>query len=390
MHQGEMTKIALVGGGSGGHITPLYNLARAVYRLQPTWQLIYIGDRPSLKQWKSFLPEPETEKFQAIVTGKIRRYDGITGWSRLKLWRSYLLNVRDLFLIILGCLQGFFILLRHRPTVIFSKGGVSALGVCISGVLLNIPIVTHDSDATSSLTHRLISRYVSLHLTGTPLETYSDRHKYVGIPIAETLKSPIVASEASRIRKLYKIPESTKLLLVIGGGHGAKSVNRGVLEVLQQLEPNETICCCIVTGRGKYQEAKKISTGIKNPKIDILLVEFSPDIPALLQLSTWVITRAGATALAEIAAAKKPAIIIPNPILPAGHQVHNAKRYEGLGAGVIVHDTGDQVDVPELLATLNRLTTDDGLCQKLSNNIAKLAVYDASDRIVHAIKGLKQ
>ena len=387
MQQPKRVKIVLVGGGSGGHITPLIALARKIHGSHPNWRVTYIGDWRSA-DWRSAITANQSFiGVKLIITGKIRRYSGIMGWAKFRLWRNYLLNVADFFLIIIGCLQSFFLLLFDRPTVIFSKGGVSALGVCLSGILLRIPIITHDSDAICSLTHKLIGRYARLKLSGMPLDQVTDeQHVYVGIPVAESLGSSLSTNQLNGLRKKYKLPSAAKIILVLGGGQGARSVNRGVLGIAPQLKPAERICLLVITGRGKYSEAKLLLDKLDSLKLDVRLVEFSNDVPALLQLSDWVVTRAGATALAEVAAANKPAIIIPNPILPSAHQIHNANRYLKNEAALIVNDSGSQVDLDGLKTAIELLLSDQALCSKLGANIAKLAIYDASDRTLQAME----
>ena len=352
--------------------------------------MIYIGDRRN-KISEDIIAESRVPlAVKLIITGKLRRYSGFKGWAKLKLWREYLLNFVDFFLIIFGCFQSFILLLTNRPQIVFSKGGMSALGVCLSALVLRIPIVTHDSDAIGSLTHRLIGHRAKLCLNGMPVRGggVGKRQLYVGIPVDPLLRSPLDAKSIRSLRDKYDLPESSKVMLVVGGGQGARSINAGVLASINEIRPSEPVTLLIVTGKNNYSEAEDLLTNVSNNKITTRLTDFVTDMPSLLRMSSWVITRAGATALAEIAAAKKPAIIIPNPILPGSHQVHNANAYESAGAGLVVKDTGAQVNLTTLKQAMEDLFNNRELCSRLSSNIAKLAVYDASGRTLKALENL--
>ena len=388
MKQQTQLKLVLVGGGSGGHITPLITLAQYLHRSHPDWQITYVGDRRNKISKELIATDKVPFTVRLIITGKLRRYSDFKGLAKVKLWREYMLNIADFFLIIFGCLQSFILLLTNRPKLVFSKGGMSAFGVCLSALMLRIPVVTHDSDATGSLTHRLVGRYAKLRLTGTPVKSDRGDKKliHVGIPIDPSFSSPLSRDTLKALRHKYGLHPISKVMLVIGGGQGARSINEAVLTVISDLNLSQNVTILILTGKNNYSATESLLTGSSNAKITVRLIDFATDVPALLQLSDWVITRAGATALAEVAAAKKPVIIIPNPILPASHQVHNANAYHSAGAGLVVDDTGSQVDINGLKQAMESLFNNQKLCAQLSRKIAKLAIYDASARILKALE----
>lgn len=280
-----------------------------------------------------------------IFAGKFRRYHHLTVLQQL-LWPSLVLqNVRDAFLVMLGIIQSFFKLLIWRPDVVFTKGGYVCLPVGLAAHILRIPLVIHDSDAHPGLTNRVLSRWATYIATGAPLEYYSypaDRTHYVGIPVAAEFH-PYSAKEQKLAKKEWGIDPSRPLIVVTGGGLGAKRINDVVGEVLRSLQQLGSVV--LVAGKGQYDELRSL---LPADSEHFQLYPFVNNMHSLLGAADVVVARAGATTILELAALEKPTILVPNAKLVGGHQLKNAAVYEQADAVTVLNEEA-MVERPKLL-----------------------------------------
>ncbi len=313
-----------------------------------------------------------------VQAGKIRRYKGLGVLAKLKLWRHYSYNIIDIVRVSLGFIKSLHLLAKDRPDIVFSKGGYPALPVCLAAVVLRLPLVTHDSDAVPGLSHRIVRRFVRKRLVGVG-SSASDN--VVGVPIRSEFYKQGAGEES--ILQNYNISKHDKYIVATGGGLGATKLNMAVLDVFSALE-DHSIRLVLLSGEKDYELAQENIKATGN--IDrIELRAFSPDMPALLRRATVLITRAGATSMAEAAAAGVPSIILPNGSLPGGHQSHNAQAFADAQAAIVIPSATNKVDHQALTDNLRALVGDEQLRTKLSKNVQSLARPDAATRTAMVI-----
>lgn len=287
-------------------------------------------------------------KVERIVAGKLRRYHHLTVWQQLT-WPSLVLtNVRDSLLVVAGVVQSIIKLVLWRPDVVFTKGGFVCLPVGFAAHLLRIPLVIHDSDAHPGLTNRILSRWATTIATGAPLEYYDynpERAHYIGIPINRLFR-PLNASEQAAAKAKWGVPIDRPLIVVTGGGLGAQRLNLAIVEHLSKFKDLGSYI--LVTGADNYEATKELTPSVDPSQLQ--LRPFVTDMPSLLGAADVVVARAGATTILELAALKKPTILVPNGKLTGGHQLKNAAVYSQKNAVKIV-DEHDLERSPESLAT---------------------------------------
>lgn len=275
-------------------------------------------------------------------------------------------------LVIAGTIQSIIKLIVWRPDVVFTKGGYVCLPVGWAARLLRIPLVIHDSDAHPGLTNKLLARSATAIATGAPLEYYSypkSKTTYVGVPVGEAF-APYTIEQRNAAKRELEVSINDPLIVVTGGGLGARRINDAIALHLTQLTSLATVI--LISGTEQYDELRAI-TPRDDPRFQLHSF-VSSGMVTMLAAADVVITRAGATTLLELAALAKPTILVPNGQLTGGHQLKNAKVYEDNDAAIVVDDTlfssaGDTtlVDaVKMLLASPDRQKT-------LSHNIHALA-----------------
>lgn len=379
----------ITGGGTAGHVTPLLAVATDLKKQYPDISIRYIGKRgDSLNQLIS--ENDSIDKQYKIFAGKWRRYHGVSVAKHLIDIKTLLLNIRDIIYFILGLIQSLVIQLFWRPNIVFVKGGFVGLPVGLAAALLRIPIVTHDSDSVPGLTNRILSRYAKLQAVGLPIEVYknyysTDKLRYTGIPIREDywhIDKEIVLDTKNNLN----ISSKDKVITIFGGSLGAVRINNVVLDSLNVLSSINNLKIIWITGKNQYKEIKqKLNSEYKNESTNIILYSFYDDMFKLMAIADLVISRAGATSIAEIAALKKPSIIIPSPYLTGGHQTKNAKALDEANASVVISEK-DIKEQPSIFGEkIIKTIRDKTLLINLSNNIQHFVVKDSSSKIVSTI-----
>lgn len=312
-----------------------------------------------------------------IHAGKFRRYNSLPMWQQIIRFRTIIFpNLVDLVLVAMGFVESFFKLIFWRPDVVFTKGGFVCLPVGLAAHFLRVPLVIHDSDAHPGLTNRILARWADSIATGAPLEYYDypkNRSFYIGIPITDQFRpfSPLEQSEAKRE---LGFPESRPLIVVTGGGLGAKRLNDAIIASLDYLTSVASVL--LISGQGQYDELRKI---IPTDTPDLKLRAFiSEGMYRVLGASDIVITRAGATTIMELAALGKPIILLPNAYLTGGHQLKNAEVYNQARAAIVLDEDTVLEDPKVLQKAVESLLSDELLRSEMVENFKSFAKPDAA------------
>ncbi len=323
-----------------------------------------------------------------ISAGKLRRFHGVSVIKQL-LWPSLVFNnLLDVFKVIFGFIQSLVRLIIWRPNVIFLKGGYVCLPVGLAARLLGIKVTIHDSDAHPGLTNRIISRFASAIATGAPLENYpypASKSMYVGIPVGPEFH-PFSESERRKAREKWGIAIDRPLIVITGGGLGAKNINDAAAVVMSDLLEIGSVV--LVSGDKQYDELRSL-TPISNDQFQ-LHAFIAHDMAKLLGAADLVVSRAGATFIMELASLAKPTILVPNAILTGGHQTKNASVYDKQGAVVVINED-DMVKNPQLLATtIKDVIGDKDKLKSLSHNFSRFArpnaARDVAEMIIAQVK----
>lgn len=380
--------IVLTGGGSGGHVTPILAVAAELKRRQPRARLIYIGQTGD--NFGAIVAEDShIDHSYTVRAGKFRRYHG-EGLRQLLDISTLLKNIRDFFYVLAGIMQSRKLLKALQPDVIFVKGGFVGVPVGLAAAQLHIPYITHDSDAVPGLANRIIARWATWHAVALPKEAYSypaNKTVTTGIPVRDDFV-PVTAALRKQYRAHSKVPEKAKLLFVIGGGLGAQRINQAVAEAMPHLL-GEFRDLYVVHGTGQANEAEVVR--IYDERLNeaeqgrTRVLGFIPDVHVYSGAADVIITRAGATNLAEFARQGKACIVIPSPFLTGGHQIKNAQYLADHGAALVLDETELTDDPNRLARQVSALLTDKKRQQQLSEQLATFAKPNASQDLAELL-----
>lgn len=363
-------RIALTGGGTGGHIFPIVAVVREIRKQvgeKGDVEFLFLGPDGELERdamEKEFIP---TKKIQC---GKLRRYFS-------------LLNFLDVFRIPLGFLQSLWHLLVFMPDVIFAKGGYASIPAAAAAWIYRIPILIHESDVVPGLANQLmakVAKKVAISFPGSE-KFFPERKVFLsGNPIREEM----VQDDKMKGQEKFSLRPGEKTILAIGGSQGARIINRAIVILLPRILKKWQLIH--VTGKKEYEsvvyEAGKL--GIKSGHENYKAFPFLGDeLPYAFAAADLVISRAGAITLTEIAANKKPAIIIPIKESANNHQEQNAFAFSEAGAAVVLEqeNLGENI----LYEKVERIIENQGLEFELSERIKRFYNPDSAKLIAGEI-----
>ena len=376
----------MTGGGSGGHITPLMSLAHALRKAAPDCRIIYIGLKGEALENHLRDRYSLFDKAYTVPAGKFRRYHGESFLAHITDIRTLALNLRDFFRFIWGTGTAWRLLRRIKPDVVFSKGGFVAVPVGLAARLRKIPIVIHDSDAVPGLANQIIGRYAAVRAAGLPPEndSYNDGSKvFTGVPVDERIK-PVTPVMQKAFKEELGLPADCLLLLVGGAGLGARDVNQKVVAAAPKLlERFDKLHIIHIAGDKHEAEVNaQYQAGLGAWRDRITVLDFSQDFYKYAGAADLVITRAGATTIAELALQHKALILIPAPQLAGGHQLKNAEILKQSRAAEVI----DNNAAPEkLLKAAETILSSGRRRRELGESLGKLAKADAADKLARLI-----
>lgn len=444
-------KILVVGGGSGGHITPAVAVVREILRLKPRARVEFWTDRKYYKNvvkittelgvaWgeeKRVSGKRQYIRVRKVMAGKFHRY---AGWKLKDYFENFSITLKDIIWgnivgfigFIGGILQSFFRMFskNSRPDVVFLKGGFVGLPVGIVARLFRIPYVVHESDAVPGLANRILMKHAKIIATSLDNETAASPEEsdsksdvksdikssssktsalsgsnviVTGVPVAPEFKK-ISKSKQEQLKKAFGFPVDQPLIVVTGGSQGAQHINEAIRDILPEMLKFASVG--LVAGRGRYEEMVDLKKYEAWDKAKLLsnfrMWAFNSAMNELLGAADIVISRAGATTIAELAALSKAVILVPFEKLPGSHQVKNAERLVGLGAVAMVGDER-MVEQPGILLELaHKLVRSPKLREELADrlhetykphaasDLAKILINTAQGDLDNEIVGAKK
>ncbi len=363
-------RIVLTGGGTGGHLYPLIAVAKKIRELsrnKDEVQFLFLGPDGPLEEE---VMSAEFIEARRVLSGKLRRYFSA----------RYL---ADIFKVPLGFLQSLWHLLVFMPDAIFTKGGFASVPVVLAGWIYRIPVLIHESDVTPGIANQISARFatrIAISFPGAANFFNPAKIFLSGNPIREEM----AGGSREKGQQIFHLDSAKKTILVVGGSQGARSINEAVIRILPRLLGKYQIIH--VTGQSEYDrsihEAGKL--GIKAGHGGYHPFSFlKEELPHALAAADLVVSRAGANALTEIAANKKPAIVIPIRESANNHQTLNAFEFAEAGAAVVLEQ--DNLGENILAEKIEEVVESEEMKYELGKRIEKLYNPKAAEAIATEI-----
>ncbi|MFR4351861.1 MAG: undecaprenyldiphospho-muramoylpentapeptide beta-N-acetylglucosaminyltransferase [Roseburia sp.] len=308
-----MKKIVMTGGGTAGHVTP--NIALLPALQKKGYEITYIGSYEGIEKR---LIEEQGIPYYGISSGKLRRYFDPKNFS-------------DPFKVLKGYRQSVKLLKKLKPDVVFSKGGFVSVPVVLAARHWKIPVIIHESDLTPGLANRIAIPKATKVCCNFP-ETINYLPKEKAVLTGSPIREELLSGDAAKGFGLCHFRERSKpTILIIGGSSGSRAINTAIRNLLPELLKNHNIIH--ICGKGNLDDTLDSVPGYAQ-------FEYAnQELADLFALAELVISRAGANAICELLALRKPNILIPLSIAASrGDQILNANSFRAQGFSYVLEE----------------------------------------------------
>lgn len=364
-------RIVLTGGGTGGHFYPLIAVAEELNRIKSeqriaTLQLYFMSVDP----YDEGLLYDNNISFRPVVAGKKRTYFSLK-------------NYFDILKTIYGIIAATWSVFKIYPDVVFSKGGFASVPAVFAARLLRIPVVIHESDTVPGRANKWAGKFARrIALAFSEAREYfpeKDNIAHVGMPIRRALLEETPSRNA---HNEFSLDSSIQTIVILGGSTGAQKINDCVVDALPRLLGKYQIIH--QTGKKNFEQVKEESELVLGnnqhkglyrpvPYLD------TPSMKAAADIASLIVTRAGATALSEIAVWGVPSVVIPISETNGDHQRKNAFAYARLGAGEVIEEKNLTPNI--LVAEITRLMDHPEIRDRMKIATEKFVHPDAATKI---------
>jgi len=367
-------RFVVAGGGTGGHIYPALAIAQGLKGRYPGAGILYIGTARGMEA--DIVPK-EGLSFQGIAAAGLERKLSIRNLSVL--WQAGR-----------GFLQSLRIVRDWRPDVVIGTGGYVCGPVVLASALSGVPTLIHEQNAFPGITNRVLSRFAGrVAVTFADSVQYfprRDRVRLTGLPVRPEILS---ADRGTAIKKLG-LSSNSLFLLSFGGSRGARTINEAMVTVIKLFADDPRLNILHVTGNSGYGDFLKLcaASGIDLGKIgNVTIRSYIYNMQDILAAADLVISRAGASTLAELTALGIPSILIPYPYASENHQEFNARALEKEKAALMVLDhelSGDMLCgiISELLCDRSRLLAMGAASKRMGKKRALEDIMDCVDELI--------
>jgi len=374
---GQPLRVVFAAGGTGGHVYPAIAIASRLRHLHPDAAVLFIGTRDRM----------EAEKVPAagfdLATISVR---GVAG--RQPLLRR--LGALARLAIGLPVWQSLATLRRFRPDVVVGTGGYVCGPVILAARLLGVPTMTVEQNELPGLTTRLVSRLVDVAglVSEASAAGYarSGRRQEVEV-VGNPVRPEIITTTREAAAAALGLDPGLTTVVATGGSIGSLPVNRAFVGALEQLAAEGALAGVQVLHLTGRENALRLEPDrVEALGLRYVAREYLDAMHNALAAADLLVTRAGGTALSEIAARGIAAIIIPWAGAAANHQEQNAAPFAQSDAGIVIRD--DELTPERLAAAMERLLGDPAARDEMARRCRELGRPDAADRVIAIIERL--
>ncbi len=367
-------KVLIAGGGTGGHIYPALAIANQIKYLHSDWEVEYAGRVDCMEG--DIVPKAGYEIHNIRIYGFERYY-------------STLKKISVFFKMFKGYSDAKRVVKKFCPDIVIGTGGFVSGPVVLAGVRKKKKSLIHEQNAIPGFTTKMLSKWAD-----TVCATFKNTKEFVEHPGRVVYTGNPVRREFDLYtkeiaRKTLQIDMDKKIILSFGGSLGAKNLNLAMMYLIEKLQDNDNVYIYHVTGKNQYDDFCKgcEEKGLNLDKINnVEILDYIYDMPLYMNASDIVISRSGATSIAEITYMGLAGIYIPYPHAANDHQTKNAMEVVKGGGGYMIED--DKLDGDSLFEKVNTLLTDEEIFNEVCRASKELSMKDSADLIVKEIEKL--
>ena len=353
-------RVIVSAGGTGGHIYPAIAIINKIKEEEPNSEVLYIGTSDRME--KDLIPELGI-KYAAISVSGLKR-------------KITLENVKVLYQFLKARNECKKIIKDFDPDVVIGAGGYVTGPVIWAAKKLGKKTFIHEQNSVVGLSNRYLTKFadkVGVSFESTLSCFPKDKVVLTGNPCSEKAISMKKAKKED-----YGLDKNKKLVLIVMGSLGSKSVNDKIVSFLDSFKEKD-YQVMFVTGNSYYEQVKKLKLPT-NVKIEPFIYE----MPSLMKATDLIVTRAGASTMSEILALNIPSIFIPSPYVTNNHQYKNAMDLVNKNAGLILEEKNLTKD--NLINLIDKTLSEKEKYNSIKSNLKELGIKDSSSRIYEVLK----
>ena len=359
-------KIIVSAGGTGGHIYPALAIINKFKEKEKDLEVLYIGTHNRME--KDLIPQRGI-KYESIE---------IYGFSK----KDILLDIKNVFLINKAYKKCLNIMKEFKPDLVLGIGGYVTFPVIKAANKLGIKTFIHEQNSISGKTNKALAKNVDL--VGVSFKESMKDYKnckgevfYSGNPCGENALS---LEPMDKTKLGFK--KDKKLVVVVAGSLGSASVNNKMKDFLHAVDKNSKYEVLYITGKALYEDFIKDEKFSESVKV----LPYLDNLPALLKNADLIVTRAGASTMAEILSLNLPAIFIPSPYVANNHQYYNALEIKNNNGGELLEEK--DLTSEALINKINEVLNDDKKYQSMKENLKVMSMNNSSNVIYKKLKDL--
>lgn len=365
------TEIIIAGGGTGGHVYPALAIADALVKdgvRKRRTDIHFVGSERGLEA----RIVPAAGYTITLLPGR-----GIAREFRVASLMAALSLLK-------GLAYAFILLLRRRPAAVISVGGYAAAPASFAAVLLRVPVVIVESNATPGAVNRILGRFAAASAVAWP-GTKLPHPVVTGNPVREVVVEVQRTEDRRRAAKTeLGVSPDKPLVAVVSGSLGARKINRAVAGVPELWPADVNASLLHVVGRRDWEDESLQAKS--SPTLDVVAVRYQERMELVYTAADIVVSRSGATTVAELSVAGVPSILVPLPNSPGDHQGANARVLSKAGASVLLSD--NDCSSQELTDQLVKLLDDPDYLLSMSRGAKQLAKPNAADAVADVVKSV--
>ncbi|CDD68176.1 uDP-N-acetylglucosamine--N-acetylmuramyl-(pentapeptide) pyrophosphoryl-undecaprenol N-acetylglucosamine transferase [Eggerthella sp. CAG:368] len=358
-------RIVLSGGGTAGHINPALALAESL--IEQGHEVFYAGTPQGVE---ARLVKEANLPFTPFEAKGFNRNHPKTIFSAV---RIIIKSTK------LACAW----FEEIKPDVVVAFGGYVCIPVGRAAKKMGVPLVVHEQNSVMGMANKYLAktaRAVALtyEVAGAPV---ADKEKLVvtGNPV----RSSVLTSTREEGRSMLGIPEEASMLLVFGGSLGARHLNAAISSMKKDLLAIDNLYVVHITGPKELETVEAVLALTEEEKKRYLVMGYQNRMGETMAACDMVVSRAGATSLAEISARCIPAILVPFPFATADHQTTNARSYVQAGAAWMMAD--DMVEAPEFKELVLTFVDDEKARLKMSEAARGFETGNAASKLADVV-----
>ena len=360
-------KIIISGGGTGGHIYPAIAIAKKILEISKDSEILFVGAKGRMEMEK--VPE---EGFEIVGLN-------VVGIQRSMSINAILKNLKFPFLLLKSFNHARKIIKDFQPNIVVGVGGYASGPTLRIAQSLKIPTLIQEQNSYAGLTNKWLSKKTKkICVAYENMNQFFEKNKLVltGNPVRKDIEN--LDAKLLDAKTYFKVSKNEKVILVLGGSLGAKSINEGILSSIDTIK-DQPIKLLWQVGKRYFDSIENQLTQINIPNVKALA--FIKRMDLAYSLADLVISRAGALSISELTLAGKPSILVPSPNVSEDHQTKNAMSLVNKSAAILVEDK----DTDSLLRTALDLLKQENQLNTISKNAKKMGKPNASEDIVNEI-----